>query len=142
MTSTDFHCTFCGRARSAVEKLICGPAVFICTDCVSACMDLLGGGVLSTFAPGSQLAYQPSGPEVPASVQEYRRDHRPLMDEFPSRCSFCGRSAAAAQVTVRGYMDTICDACVGLAIDIAAEQLGGPWKERAESWKRLSSPSR
>jgi ATP-dependent protease Clp ATPase subunit len=139
MALTDFHCMFCGRARSEVEKLIYGPAVFICTPCVSRCMDLLGGGALSTFAAGSQVAYQPSGPEVPRSVQEYRREHRPVMDDFPSRCSFCGKSTAAARVTVRGYMDTICDDCVGLSIEIAAEQLGGPWKERVESWKRLAS---
>lgn len=29
----DFHCTFCGRSRKEVRKLISGPHVFICDDC-------------------------------------------------------------------------------------------------------------
>src|SRR2546423_9242074 len=30
----DFSCSFCGRLRTNVDKLISGPLVFICRDCV------------------------------------------------------------------------------------------------------------
>jgi hypothetical protein len=30
----DFSCSFCGRLRTDVDKLISGPLVFICRDCV------------------------------------------------------------------------------------------------------------
>jgi ATP-dependent protease Clp ATPase subunit len=30
----DFSCSFCGRLRKNVDKLISGPLVFICRDCV------------------------------------------------------------------------------------------------------------
>jgi hypothetical protein len=37
----ELHCSFCGKGRSKVEKLIAGPAVFICNECVGLCVDIL-----------------------------------------------------------------------------------------------------
>ena len=34
-------CSFCGRRESEVEKLIAGPAVFICGECVARCVAIL-----------------------------------------------------------------------------------------------------
>jgi ClpX C4-type zinc finger len=31
------HCSFCGKTQHEVEKLIAGPAVFICNECVAEC---------------------------------------------------------------------------------------------------------
>ena len=31
------HCSFCGKTLHDVEKLIAGPAVFICSECVAEC---------------------------------------------------------------------------------------------------------
>ena len=35
------RCSFCGKQEYQVERLIAGPGVYICSDCVSACSDLL-----------------------------------------------------------------------------------------------------
>ncbi len=37
----DFHCSFCGKRRREVRKLISGPRVFICDECVSLCNDII-----------------------------------------------------------------------------------------------------
>ncbi len=37
----DFHCSFCGKRRREVRKLISGPRVFICDACVGLCNDIL-----------------------------------------------------------------------------------------------------
>ena len=37
----DFHCSFCGKRRREVRKLISGPRVFICDQCVTLCNDIL-----------------------------------------------------------------------------------------------------
>ena len=37
----DFHCSFCGKRRREVRKLISGPRVFICDECVALCNDIL-----------------------------------------------------------------------------------------------------
>lgn len=31
------HCSFCGKSQHDVEKLVAGPAVFICNECVAKC---------------------------------------------------------------------------------------------------------
>lgn len=35
------HCSFCGKNRTQVLKLISGPRVFICDECVGLCVDIL-----------------------------------------------------------------------------------------------------
>ena len=35
------RCSFCGKRETQVERLIAGPGVYICSDCVSACSELL-----------------------------------------------------------------------------------------------------
>ena len=35
------HCSFCGKRGNQVERLIAGPGVCICSDCVAACGELL-----------------------------------------------------------------------------------------------------
>jgi ATP-dependent Clp protease ATP-binding subunit ClpX len=35
------YCSFCGKSQHAVRKLIAGPTVFICDECVELCMDII-----------------------------------------------------------------------------------------------------
>ncbi|HJX66055.1 MAG TPA: ATP-dependent Clp protease ATP-binding subunit ClpX [Polyangia bacterium] len=37
----DFHCSFCQKRRREVRKLISGPRVFICDECVGLCNDII-----------------------------------------------------------------------------------------------------
>jgi ATP-dependent Clp protease ATP-binding subunit ClpX len=36
------YCSFCGKSQQEVRKLIAGPSVFICAECVELCMDIIG----------------------------------------------------------------------------------------------------
>src|SRR5438105_9469833 len=36
------YCSFCGKSQHEVRKLIAGPTVFICDECVELCMDIVG----------------------------------------------------------------------------------------------------
>ncbi len=38
---TGIRCSFCGKRETQVERLIAGPGVYICCDCVQACSELL-----------------------------------------------------------------------------------------------------
>tara|TARA_R110002051_G_scaffold33923_3_gene75515 strand:+ start:20483 stop:21757 length:1275 start_codon:yes stop_codon:yes gene_type:complete len=44
-TGTDskntLYCSFCGKSQHEVRKLIAGPTVFICDECVELCMDII-----------------------------------------------------------------------------------------------------
>ena len=35
------YCSFCGKSQHEVRKLIAGPTVFICDECVELCMDII-----------------------------------------------------------------------------------------------------
>ena len=35
------HCSFCGKSQHEVRKLIAGPSVFICDECVDLCTDII-----------------------------------------------------------------------------------------------------
>src|SRR5579872_6976966 len=42
----DFHCSFCGKRRREVRKLISGPRVFICDECVGLCNEIIAREVI------------------------------------------------------------------------------------------------
>ena len=35
------YCSFCGKQSDFVEKLIAGPGVFICNECVNLCVEII-----------------------------------------------------------------------------------------------------
>lgn len=37
----NFHCSFCGKSQHEVKKLIAGPDVFICNECVDLCHEII-----------------------------------------------------------------------------------------------------
>ena len=39
--SNSVRCSFCGKTQNAVEKLIAGPGVYICDECIKACNGIL-----------------------------------------------------------------------------------------------------
>jgi ATP-dependent Clp protease ATP-binding subunit ClpX len=40
-TNGTLYCSFCGKSQHEVRKLIAGPTVFICDECVRLCMDII-----------------------------------------------------------------------------------------------------
>ncbi|MCG8417930.1 MAG: ATP-dependent Clp protease ATP-binding subunit ClpX [Proteobacteria bacterium] len=60
----EFHCSFCGKQRREVRKLISGPRVFICDECVKLCNDILAK---------EEAAERPSYPPPKEIVEELNR---------------------------------------------------------------------
>ncbi|MEA1938358.1 MAG: ATP-dependent Clp protease ATP-binding subunit ClpX [Pseudomonadota bacterium] len=40
-TTSALYCSFCGKSRHEVQKLIAGPTVYICDECVDLCMEIV-----------------------------------------------------------------------------------------------------
>lgn len=38
---TTCYCSFCGKSQHEVRKLIAGPTVFICDECIELCLDII-----------------------------------------------------------------------------------------------------
>ena len=44
------HCTFCGKSQHVLEKLIAGPFVFICNECVGLCDNIVAGKPIPDYS--------------------------------------------------------------------------------------------
>jgi len=45
------YCSFCGKSQNEVRKLIAGPSVFICDECVDLCNDIIREEIQETASP-------------------------------------------------------------------------------------------
>ena len=48
------YCSFCGKSQHEVKKLIAGPTVFICDECVELCMDIIKEEKKDSFSKKSR----------------------------------------------------------------------------------------
>ena len=48
------YCSFCGKSQHEVRKLIAGPTVFICDECVELCMDIIREETKSSLVKSSE----------------------------------------------------------------------------------------
>jgi ATP-dependent Clp protease ATP-binding subunit ClpX len=64
------YCSFCGKSQHEVRKLIAGPSVFVCDECVELCNDIIREEVQekSAVAKGSKL---PTPHEINQILNEY-----------------------------------------------------------------------
>ncbi len=42
MKQADLECSFCGKSQNEVQKLVAGPDVYICDECIDLCANILG----------------------------------------------------------------------------------------------------
>lgn len=64
------YCSFCGKSQHEVRKLIAGPSVFICDECVELCNDIIREEV-DDSVPTSEKAELPVPREIHAILDEY-----------------------------------------------------------------------
>jgi len=63
------YCSFCGKSQHEVRKLIAGPTVFICDECVELCMDIIKEESKSTIAKNEEGI--PTPKEIFSILNEY-----------------------------------------------------------------------
>jgi ATP-dependent Clp protease ATP-binding subunit ClpX len=64
------YCSFCGKSQHEVRKLIAGPSVFICDECVDLCNDIIREEVQEEAADGdSEKLPRPS--EIKTTLDDY-----------------------------------------------------------------------
>ena len=63
------YCSFCGKSQHEVRKLIAGPTVFICDECVELCMDIIREENKSAVA--KSRAGVPTPSEINAVLDDY-----------------------------------------------------------------------
>ena len=63
------YCSFCGKSQNEVKKLIAGPSVFVCDECVELCNDIIREETLD--APSEPEAKLPTPKEISTFLDEY-----------------------------------------------------------------------
>ncbi|HHZ70164.1 MAG TPA: ATP-dependent Clp protease ATP-binding subunit ClpX [Methylococcaceae bacterium] len=63
------YCSFCGKSQHEVRKLIAGPSVYVCDECVELCNDIIREELQEE--PGSNKADLPTPKEINQVLDEY-----------------------------------------------------------------------
>jgi ATP-dependent Clp protease ATP-binding subunit ClpX len=71
-TSTEkpLYCSFCGKSQHEVKKLIAGPSVFICDECIDLCTDIITEEI-SKLPEADLREGLPTPHEIRASLDQY-----------------------------------------------------------------------
>ena len=64
------YCSFCGKSQDEVRKLIAGPSVFICDECVDLCNDIIREEIQDA-EPQEESDHLPTPAELSAALDEY-----------------------------------------------------------------------
>ncbi|MBU2924585.1 ATP-dependent protease ATP-binding subunit ClpX [Colwellia sp. 4_MG-2023] len=64
------YCSFCGKSQHEVRKLIAGPSVFVCDECVELCNDIIREEI-KEISPKEEKEALPSPVEIRESLDDY-----------------------------------------------------------------------
>ena len=64
------HCNFCGKSQHEVRKLIAGPSVYVCDECVELCNDIIREELQETAEEGESKSL-PTPQEIKEILDEY-----------------------------------------------------------------------
>jgi ATP-dependent Clp protease ATP-binding subunit ClpX len=71
-TEKVLYCSFCGKSQHEVKKLIAGPSVFICDECIELCNDIVRDEVVAeTPAARAGKSDLPVPSEIKTSLDQY-----------------------------------------------------------------------
>ena len=65
------YCSFCGKSQHEVKKLIAGPSVFICDECIDLCNDIIREEVPEGAAEGEARSDLPTPADIKANLDNY-----------------------------------------------------------------------
>ena len=110
-----FRCSFCLKPQTEVAKLVAGPGVAICSECVALCVPI--------------MAAEPAGRPVPASI--VTPDAMPTEQLFPMLAGY-NHGAEFVDATMQDIVDILRERDVSWAA--IGETLG---VSRQAAWKRF-----
>jgi ATP-dependent protease Clp ATPase subunit len=117
----DFFCSFCGKRRHEVRKLVSGRRVFICNECVVLCREVIGPRPVRDDRPADAERTTEDFPAIPMVDDDDVTAERKPPDG--KHCSFCGKAKQDVERLVSGPDVFICNECVELCEDILADEL-------------------
>jgi len=112
------RCSFCAKPNSDVEKVIAGPGVYICNECVGLCNDILRAE-----------EQEPSGPARELPAREQTMTDEEILDRLPRIAAVGAQTEASLQRLVSILRERkVTWARIGAALQIT----------RQSAWERFS----
>jgi ClpX C4-type zinc finger len=112
------RCSFCGKPNSEVEKVIAGPGVYICNECVQLCNEIL-----------DEEQRKPSAPEAQVPAWEETMTDEQLLDVLPRIAAVGEQTEASLQRLVTILRERrVTWARIGAALQMT----------RQSAWERFS----
>jgi ATP-dependent Clp protease ATP-binding subunit ClpX len=68
---TTIHCSFCGKSQDEVDKIIAGPGVYICNECVALCQEIIDEEVNQERQESYTMVEPPKPTEIRSILDEY-----------------------------------------------------------------------
>ena len=65
------YCSFCGKSQHEVKKLIAGPSVFVCDECIELCNEIIRDELPSGMDSGEARGELPTPAEIKANLDNY-----------------------------------------------------------------------
>ena len=65
------YCSFCGKSQHEVKKLIAGPSVFVCDECIDLCNEIIRDELPATTDVGKAGNELPTPAEIKANLDNY-----------------------------------------------------------------------
>ena len=117
-TAIQLSCSFCAKPSSDVEKMIAGPGVYICNECVELCND-----ILRSEEP------EPSRSDARLSAWERGMTDEQILDRLPQVAAAGAQTEASLQRLVTTLRERkVTWARIGAALRIT----------RQSAWERFS----
>lgn len=107
-TDQFLRCSFCQKDQNDVRKLIAGPSVFICDECVGVCVDIIANDSRITGA----TVTEPTAAQVAA----------PQALGLAVRCSLCKMPMVIEDALPIPNRGVLCPGCIGEIRAAIAEQ--------------------
>jgi hypothetical protein len=104
----ELRCSFCQKEQAHVRKLIAGPEVFICDECVDVCNDIIADDERVQNAR-----------KIDAPVQENSTPPRPPTNKVA--CSLCGTAMLPAEGLAIKGRGVLCGGCADAVEDALNE---------------------
>jgi ClpX C4-type zinc finger len=93
------RCSFCGKDQHNVRKLIAGPNVYICDECIELCNDIIAD------------EFEERAEEQRKEEADWSASRATPGPSLPALCRFCGLPTPIRDVIVvpdRGYLCLVC----------------------------------
>jgi ATP-dependent Clp protease ATP-binding subunit ClpX len=65
------YCSFCGKSQHEVKKLIAGPSVFVCDECIELCNEIIRDELPATTESNDAKSELPTPSEIKANLDNY-----------------------------------------------------------------------